>query len=103
MGDLSKNWGYSDDVDYASRTDASGRFLPPTGADTRPDKIKNWLFTQKPSIASSGDFQAIYDAANPANEAGVVTTKVFYDAPQENWNCKTGSYSYSIGWTYEKY
>lgn len=102
MGDLSRNWGYSDDPDYASRTDESGRFLPPTGVETRSDKIKNWLFTQKPSIASSGDFQAIYDAANPANESGVIPTKVFYDAPQESWNPKSGSYTYSVGWTYEK-
>lgn len=27
---------------------------------------------------------------------------VYYSAPNENWNPKTGSYSYSIEWTYEK-
>lgn len=90
MGALSQNWAYGD-------VDASGRLTSPTATG-----IRNWFVTQKPSISHSGEFQTIYDAANPANEAGVIPTKVFYDAPQENWNPKSGSYSYSISWSYER-
>ena len=71
------------------------------------DNIRNWL-QQKPSVSSSAQFQKIFDAANPANEVGssyanpVIPTKVFHSAPQESWNPKTGAYSYSIQWTYER-
>jgi len=71
-------------------------------------KIRNWL-QQKPSVASSAEFQKIFDAANPANETDpsvyanpVIATKVFHSAPQESWNPKTGAYTYSIQWTYER-
>jgi hypothetical protein len=90
MGSISRNWTYSN-------VDASGKLTSPTATG-----VRNWLITQKPSISHSGDFQVIYDAANPANEAGVIPTKVFYDAPQESWNPKSGSYSYSINWSYER-
>ena len=90
MDVMSRNWTYSD-------VNSSGKMITPTVTG-----IRNWTLTQKPSISHSGDFQVIYDAVNPANEAGVIPTKVFYDAPQESWNFKTGTYSYSIGWTYER-
>jgi len=69
--------------------------------------INAW-FNQKPSILYASDFQKIYDAANPANEVGggyanpVIPSKVFHSAPNESWNPKTGQYSYSIEWTYER-
>ena len=90
MGTMAQNWAYGD-------VNASGKLTSPTATG-----VRNWLITQKPSISHSGDFQTIYDAANPANEADVIPTKVFYDAPQESWNPRSGSYSYSIGWTFER-
>lgn len=84
-----QNWSYSD-------VDASGRW---TGASVTG--VRNW-FNQKPSITQTAYFQGIFDAINPANESGVIATKCFYSAPQESWNAKTGSYSYSIEWTYER-
>ena len=77
--------------------DSSGYWSAATSGD-----INNWLITQKPSVVNSTDFQKIYDAANPANEAGVVNNKVFYSAPQESWNPFNGQYTYTIEWTYKK-
>jgi hypothetical protein len=91
MDTIVSNWDYSN-------VNASGKMNIPTATG-----IRNWFIAQKPSISRSGEFQIIYDAINPANEAGVIPTKVFYDAPQESWNPRSGSYSYSIGWTYERY
>lgn len=64
--------------------------------------IRNMFITQKPSVTQTAAFQLIYDAINPANEANVVVNKVFHSAPQESWSPRTGAYSYSIEWTYEK-
>ena len=64
--------------------------------------VNNWTLTNKPSALYTADFTKIYGAVNPANEAGVVTGRVFHSAPQESWNPKTGAYSYSIEWTYER-
>jgi hypothetical protein len=44
---------------------------------------------------STGDLAAIYEMYKPAG------TKVYYSAPIENFNPKTGAYSYSIEWIYE--
>jgi hypothetical protein len=90
MGTPSRNWTYSS-------VNSSGKLTSPTATG-----VRNWLVTQKPSITNSGDFRIIYDAVNPANESGVIPTKVFYEAPQESWNFKTGTYSYTISWTYER-
>ena len=64
--------------------------------------IRNWTTTNKPSVTNTSDFQKIFDAVNPANEVGVVTGRVFHSAPTESWNPKTGQYSYSIEWTFER-
>jgi|TARA_R110000744_G_scaffold206430_2_gene325003 hypothetical protein len=64
--------------------------------------IANWTYTNKPSVTNTVNFAKIFAAANPANEAGVVAGRVFHSAPQESWNPKTGAYSYSIEWTYER-
>ena len=64
--------------------------------------VANWTYTNKPSVLYTADFTKIYDAVNPANEAGVVSGRVFHGPPQESWNPKTGSYSYSIEWTFER-
>lgn len=42
------------------------------------------------------DLIPIFDLYKPSG------TRVYYSAPQESWNPRTGSYSYSIEWTYEK-
>lgn len=49
--------------------------------------------TQKPATS---DLEAIFNLYKP------VGTRVYYGAPQENWNPKTGQYSYAIEWTFEK-
>lgn len=48
--------------------------------------------------ATSGTIINIIDAVNPIN-AGA--SQSFRSAPQESWEPKTGSYSYSISWTWE--
>jgi hypothetical protein len=113
MRNFASNWGtiesnLTDGIfggfggDISAIAAASGYWA---GADQ--NSIRHWM-RQKPSIPSSGEFQKIFDAANPANETGVIydnpviATKVFHSAPQESWNSKTGAYSYSIQWTYER-
>lgn len=64
--------------------------------------VRNWLFNQKPSVTNTATFQTIFAAANPANDSGVITSKVFYSEPVEDWNPINGRYSYQIQWTYEK-
>ena len=93
---------------------ASGYWNSALGFDTtvgasENDGINWWLNTRKPSITNSGDFSKIFDAANPANESSgngwtnyVIPGRVFYSAPQESWNPKTGQYSYSVEWVYER-
>lgn len=89
MRNISNNWG--------SNTNSSGVWTNATYTG-----VYNWLFTQKPSVTNQAAFEVIYDACNPANEVGVISSKVFYTAPQETWNPKTGQYSYVIEWTYAK-
>lgn len=64
--------------------------------------IRNWLIGQKPSLTQNIAFSSIFEAANPANEVGVIPTKVFYQNPTESWNPKTGSYNYSVSWIFER-
>ena len=73
------------------------------------DGINWWLYNKKPSVTNAADFQKIFDAANPANETAangfsnyVIPGRCFHSAPTESWNPKTGQYSYSIEWTYER-
>jgi len=78
------------------------------GADGN-DGITWWRYNAKPSVLYTADFQKIYDAVNPAEETAangfanpVITTRVFHGPPQESWNPKTGAYSYSIEWVFER-
>ena len=71
--------------------------------------LTNWTYTNKPSITNTADFQKIFDAANPANETSangfsnyVISGRCFHSAPTESWNPKTGQYTYSIEWTFER-
>tara|TARA_R110000824_G_scaffold34484_3_gene109317 strand:- start:15504 stop:17363 length:1860 start_codon:yes stop_codon:yes gene_type:complete len=79
-----------------------------TNPDTN-DSILWWLHSKKPSVTNAGDFQKIFDAANPANEIlangftnEVINGRCFHSAPTESWNPRTGQYSYSIEWTFER-
>lgn len=47
------------------------------------------------SKPSASGLAAIFDLYKPSG------TKVYYGAPQESWNPRTGNYSYSIEWIYE--
>jgi len=78
------------------------------GADGN-DGITWWRYNAKPSVLYTADFQKIYDAVNPAEETAangfanpVIPTRVFHGPPQESWNPKTGAYSYSIEWVFER-
>ena len=79
-----------------------------TDKDTN-DSLNWWLYSQKPSITNQDDFQKIFDAANPANEIltngytnEVINGRCFHSPPTESWNPRTGQYSYSIEWTFER-
>lgn len=69
---------------------------PGTGCD-----VTTFLFTKNPrrAAATSGDIQAIINAASPATYEGASQT--FVSNRSENWEPKTGRYSYNIEWTYE--
>lgn len=54
--------------------------------------ITGGCIPQKPS---TNDLTTIFNTYKP------VGTRVYYGAPTESWNPKTGQYSYSIEWTYE--
>jgi hypothetical protein len=79
-----------------------------TNADTN-NSLNWWLYSQKPSVTNQSDFQKIFDAANPANEIlsngftnEVINGRCFHSAPTESWNPRTGQYSYSVEWTFER-
>jgi hypothetical protein len=90
MATLSPNWNLAD-------VNESGYWTASTVS-----AINNWLVGSKPSILHTVFFSGIYEAANPANEAGVIPSKTFYEAPKENWDPITGAYSFSVSWVYEK-
>jgi hypothetical protein len=73
---------------------------PPTYSDSSISTIQNLLFNQKPSTNPiySGSIANLIYAADPANN-GFSTS--FNSQPQENWEFKTGHWSYSQDWTYE--
>jgi hypothetical protein len=110
MQKIQNNWV----EDSGAIITASGYWNSALGFDTTVgasanDGINWWLNTRKPSITNSGDFSKIFEAANPANETAangwanyVIPERVFYSAPQESWNPRTGQYSYSVDWTYER-
>ena len=93
MAPFSSNWT----GDITSIIPANGYWSDAAWAD-----IANWTYTNKPSITNTVNFAKIFAAANRAYEAGVVAGRVFHSEPQESWNPKTGAYSYSIEWTYER-
>ena len=79
-----------------------------TSADTN-NSILWWLHSKKPSVAYTSNFAKIFDAANPANETStngftnyVIPGRCFHSAPTESWNPRTGQYTYSIEWTFER-
>ena len=49
---------------------------------------------------ATSDIISIYESYVPTGVA--VAGKVFYGPPNESWNPKTGQYSYSVEWTYER-
>ncbi len=59
------------------------------------------LITQKPSIVepTRTQLRELIKSVSPEQEPGV--RKYFINAPNESWSPKTGSYSFSISWTYE--
>lgn len=59
------------------------------------------LVTQKPSIVepTRTQLRELIKSLSPESEPGV--RKYFINAPNESWSPKTGSYSFSISWTYE--
>ena len=59
------------------------------------------LVTQKPSIVEPTRTQLrnLIKSLSPEGEPGV--RQYFISAPSENWSPKTGSYNFSISWTYE--
>ena len=59
------------------------------------------LVTQKPSIVepTRTQLRELIKSVSPEQEPGV--RKYFINAPNESWSPKTGSYSFSISWTYE--
>jgi hypothetical protein len=71
------------------------------------NNIQYGLIWRKPSITNTAAFNAIFQAANPVNDPEthwqVPYGKCYHSAPTENWDPRTGNYSYSIEWTYERY
>jgi len=59
------------------------------------------LVTQKPSIVepTRTQIRELIRSLSPEKEPGI--RKYFINAPNESWSPKTGSYSFSISWTYE--
>jgi hypothetical protein len=59
------------------------------------------LVVQKPSIVepTRTQIRTLIKSLSPENEQGV--RKYFIAPPTESWNPKTGSYNFSISWTYE--
>tara|TARA_A100001201_G_scaffold92684_2_gene80685 strand:+ start:2703 stop:4532 length:1830 start_codon:yes stop_codon:yes gene_type:complete len=110
MSPFASNWT----EDSGAIITAGGYWADAVGVDTAAGAVANdgitwWLYTKKPSVTNAADFQKIFDAANPANETAangfsnyVIPGRCFHSAPTESWNPKTGQYSYSIEWTYER-
>lgn len=110
MAPFEKNWI----EDSGSIIANSGYWPSATGISTSSDPSINdglswWLYSKKPSVTNSSNFQKIFDAANPANETAangfsnpVVANRTFYGPPNESWNPNTGQYTYSIEWTFER-
>ena len=59
------------------------------------------MMVSKPSNNGDviGKIKGIIDAVSPKGQNGV--RKYYVDPPSESWNPKTGSWSWSISWTYE--
>jgi hypothetical protein len=71
---------------------------PSFGSNSVAD-IRSALFSNpRLNPATSAYFANIWYAADPSQQG---YTKVFQDQPNENWNPKTGQYSYTQQWTFE--
>jgi len=90
MAEIQQDWSYGD-------VDSSGVW-----AGVTESGLRDIFIHRKPSLLQSPSFEKIFQSVNPANESGVVKSKVFYDEPQESFDVKTGAYSYSINWTFER-
>lgn len=75
-----------------------------TGSSNIRNHLQRALLTNKPSISHQSELAAIYDAMNPVNDPNFTVTpgKCFHSAPTENWDAKTGNYTYSVEWTYQR-
>jgi len=73
---------------------------PATFAGTSVAQLQDAFFNQNPRLSptTSGLFQRIIDAADPLNNG---FTSVKTEQPQENWNPKTGAYTYNQSWIFE--
>jgi hypothetical protein len=71
---------------------------------TRRSILQRMLLTEKPSILRTSSLNDIFQAANPVNDPNftVANGKCFHSAPNESWDARTRSYSYSIEWTFER-
>lgn len=77
----------------------NANFGPQTINMTNRASIQSSLLGNPRTWANtSGDILNIIAAVNPTNNGAYQT---FKSQPQESWEPKTGSYSYSINWTYE--
>mgnify|MGYP006899553595 CR=1 FL=1 len=90
MSGITQNWTNGD-------INGSGVWAGFTAAN-----VRSWLISEKPSVTRAAEFNGIYEAANPANEASVNALKVYYDQPNETWNAHSRNYSFSVSWTYER-
>lgn len=73
--------------------------IPSFGTNSIAD-IRSAFFSQNPRLnaATATQFANIWYAADPSQQGYL---KVFQDQPTENWNPKTGSYSYTQQWTFD--
>lgn len=98
MGVQAPSWDSSQVNGVGTLSDGVG------GASTRRDILQDFLINKKPSITNTGELNEIYQAANPVNDPNfnVTAGKCFHSAPNESWDARTRSYTYSIEWTYER-
>ena len=96
MGAQAPSWDTTQVNGSGTLSDGEG------GGLTRRNILKDLLTTKKPSISNSGELNEIYQAANPVNNFDVTAGKCFHSAPNESWDARTRSYTYSIEWVYER-
>lgn len=96
MGPANRNWNTTLGTDVNN----SGTLI----SGSSQSIVQGWLISQKPSITNSGEFNTIYQAANPVNDPNfsVLNGKCYHSAPQESWDARTRQYTYNIEWTYTR-